>query len=60
MSGHLTQCTALQTERSGQPNVLVSGSQDTNVKLWDVRMRAAVQTYKGHREDITCVDLSPD
>lgn len=60
MSGHLTGCTCLQTERSGNPNVLVSGSSDTNVKLWDTRMRAVVNTYKGHTQDIVTVDLSPD
>lgn len=61
LSGHLTQCTSLQTERQqGSPNVLVSGSSDTNVKLWDIRMRAAVNTYKGHTQDIVCTDLSPD
>ena len=60
MSGHLTQCTCLQTEKSDSPNVLVSGSSDTNVKLWDTRMRAVVNTYKGHTQDVVCVDLSPD
>lgn len=48
MSGHLTQTTCLRTDNTSQPNVLVSGSSDTNVKLWDTRMKAVVNTYKGH------------
>ena len=46
-------------ERNAQ-NIVVSGAVDTNVKLWDVRSRLCVNTYKGHSQDISCLDISPD
>jgi katanin p80 WD40 repeat-containing subunit B1 len=60
LTGHLTQCTAIQTEKNNSMNVIVSGAMDTNVKLWDVRQKSCVNTYKAHNKEITCVDLSPD
>lgn len=59
LTGHLTRCTAIQTERN-QQNVIVSGAVDTNVKLWDVRQKNCINTFKGHTKDITCLDISPD
>ena len=41
-------------------NIIVSGAVDTNVKLWDIRTKQCVNTYKGHKEDISCLDISPD
>lgn len=39
---------------------MVSGSVDTNVKIWDIRKKVCIQTYKGHDLDITSVRFSPD
>jgi|LauGreDrversion4_2_1035121.scaffolds.fasta_scaffold280299_1 WD40 repeat protein len=39
---------------------MISGSLDTNVKVWDPRAKNCVMTFKGHNEQITCLDLSPD
>jgi WD40 repeat protein len=38
----------------------VSGSLDTNVKVWDPRMKSCLTTFKGHNDQITAVDISPD
>jgi WD40 repeat protein len=42
------------------PNILISGNEDTNVKIWDFRTGKAQMTYKAHNQPITCVDSSPD
>jgi katanin p80 WD40 repeat-containing subunit B1 len=41
-------------------NFIVSGSLDTNVKLWDTRERQCVSTFKNHSEIVNAVALSPD
>jgi len=41
-------------------NLLISGAVDTNVKMWDVRQKMCINTYKAHQQDITCLDISPD
>ena len=39
---------------------LSSGSGDTNLKLWDIRRKGCIFTYKGHSETINCLKFSPD
>jgi len=41
-------------------NVLVSGAVDTNVKIWDIRQKQCINTFKGHSNEITSLDISPD
>ena len=44
-------------------NILVSGSSDTNVKLWDLRMNSSNKcflTFSQHQGAITSCQLSPD
>ena len=41
-------------------NYLVSGSLDTNVKVWDLRVKKSMMTLKSHAKPITCVDISID
>ena len=36
------------------------GSGDTNLKLWDIRRKGCIFTYKGHSETVTCLKFSPD
>ena len=60
LKGHLTGCRCLAPSNSMQPMYLVTGSTDTNVKIWDLRRRQCVQTFKGHRAPITSVMFSPD
>ena len=40
--------------------MVVSGAVDTNVKLWDLRQKACINTFKAHNQEITCLDISPD
>lgn len=44
----------------GNQNFIISGSADTNVKIWDVRQKGAIQTFKGHMKGVSDVDISPD
>lgn len=39
---------------------MVSGSADTNVKVWDLRSKDVAQTYKGHDAAVTHARFSPD
>ena len=60
LTGHLTSCSVIEVERNANRNVVVSGGFDTNVKLWDMRMKQSINTYKAHNQEITCLDISPD
>jgi hypothetical protein len=37
----------------------ITGSSDTNMKIWDPRSGKCVQTYRGHRSGISAVAFSP-
>ena len=39
---------------------LVSGSADTNFKIWDLRTKRCVVTYKGHSMELTDAKFTPD
>lgn len=40
--------------------MLLTGSGDTNAKLWDLRTKKCIKTYKGHTKSVNCGKLSPD
>lgn len=58
--GHLTHCRWAIGQKDDLGNYVVSGSSDTNVKVWDMRQKSAIATYKGHTKAISDVDMSPD
>ena len=37
-----------------------SGSVDTNLKIWDIRRKSCIQTYKGHTKGVRQIVFSPD
>lgn len=39
---------------------MLSGSNDTNIKLWDIERKGCVYTYRGHNSGVNCVQFSPD
>lgn len=40
--------------------MVVSGSADTRVRLWDLRNKNCVQQYRRHTDQITSLRFSPD
>ena len=53
----MTQCTVI---KHNGDNTVLTGAVDTNVKMWDLRMKQCINTYKSHTKEITCLDISPD
>jgi len=59
LRGHLANCQVVYGDDSNG-NMVITGSKDTNVKVWDIRSKTAVNTFKEHQGPISCVRLSPD
>jgi len=57
---HMSQCVCIQAQREVKGNYVVSGSLDTNVKVWDLRSKKSIMTLKSHAKPITAVDISID
>lgn len=62
LKGHMTQCTCLAEGYNGTGTILVTGSEDTNVKVWDLRMKSnqCIFSFKEHQGAVLTVQLSPD
>lgn len=56
--GHSKPVSSIAVSPNGK--LLLSGSWDKTVKLWDIRSRRLLRTMKGHTEKISCVAFSPD
>jgi katanin p80 WD40 repeat-containing subunit B1 len=48
--GHRSDCLAVDFHPFGA--FFASGSLDTNVKIWDIRRKACIQTYKDHTQAV--------
>lgn len=58
LTGHLSNCVVVDFHPFGE--FFASGSMDTNLKIWDIRRKGCIQTYKGHTAGVTHVRFSPD
>jgi WD40 repeat protein len=58
LTGHRSGCLSIAFHPFG--DFVVTGSLDTNLKVWDLRRKECIQTYKGHAKGITHVSVSPD
>ena len=58
LSGHRLNCIAMDFHPFGE--FFASGSRDTNLKIWDIRRKRCIHTYKGHDHGINAVKFSPD
>ena len=58
LSGHRSDVLCLDTHPYHP--YLLSGSADTNIKVWDIRRKNCMGTYRGHSGSITSVLFSPD
>jgi len=59
--GHLTEIKFVEPGMYEEDtNLILTGSADTNVKIWDSRVRKCVKTFKGHTKSVNCGKFSPD
>ncbi len=56
---HRNSCMSLAVPRSTDSPLLVSGSQDTNVKVWDLRTGKTSYTFKSHEGPVNSVSFDP-
>ena len=58
--GHVNRVTALCfAKRPGVTHLLVSGSADTNLRLWDTTSRRCLRTMRGHTAEVSALSVSP-
>ncbi|KAK2400578.1 Transducin/WD40 repeat superfamily protein [Trifolium repens] len=49
-----------QLSWSADSRLLLSGSKDSTLKVWDIRTRKMKEDLPGHASEVYCVDWSPD
>lgn len=61
LKGHTVSVNALASfPNEDKSNLLISGSSDNSIKLWDFRQKQCVNTWKGHLMPINTIDCSYD
>ena len=60
LSGHLTYWNFIEVASDEEGYYMISGSDDTTVKLWDMRSSKCIQTIKHHTKSVKWAKLSPD
>lgn len=58
LQGHRSSVSCLDLHPFG--DAVTTGSMDTSVRIWDLRSRSALFTFKAHNSPITAVAHSPD
>ncbi len=58
LEGHLSECTSLASDQ--YHNMLVTGSSDCKVKLWDLRKRDNHKTFRNNNGAVNTLQISPD
>ena len=58
LTGHKAGLTCADFHPYG--DFLASGSADKNLKLWDIRRKGCIFTYKGHANRVNSLRFSPD
>lgn len=58
LTGHRSNCLTLEFHPFG--SFITTGSLDTNVKVWDLRRKDAITTFKGHTRGVVKLAISPD
>lgn len=60
LDAHDSSVQSIAFAMSGSKPVLASGSADKTLKLWNLETLDRVRTYRGHRDYVTAVVLSPN
>jgi katanin p80 WD40 repeat-containing subunit B1 len=61
LTGHRSNCLAIEfSSLDESSNFFVTGSLDTNAKVWDLRRKDCIATYKGHSSGVRKLAVSPD
>lgn len=58
LSGHSDSINAVAISSNGQ--LLVSGSEDNTIKLWNLHTQECLATLEGHEAEVKAVAISPD
>lgn len=57
--GHMRSVKSIDYHPFGS-EYIVSGSNDTTVRLWDIRINDCIKKYRGHMANVNTVKFSPD